>query len=175
MKFRKSRPDGTTAAITPPGELTLHRARSDAEFDVLRGHPEIWRLELDGRPLAELPDFGEPAYGVSFARRGAVGTFDGAELRVSARDHLLRSRRHVEFRSGGRTLRIVRRGLAGSRLLEDGRPVARTRSRAWDSAEPDPLRVVAMAVYTWAKLNFANTDPVLRFVHCTIGTVLNGF
>ncbi|KIQ65161.1 hypothetical protein TR51_14270 [Kitasatospora griseola] len=156
MEFTKMRPDGASVA-TQLGELTLHRARSRTYTDTT----ESWRVELDGRPLAELPRFGQPGFhAAKLARRGVTGTFDGAELHIRARGrHLLRSGRFVEFRAGDRTLRFVRRGLLRAELLEDGRTSARSDGRV--SAEPDPLLVCAVALYTWAELDYVNANPVL--------------
>ncbi|KDN81851.1 hypothetical protein [Kitasatospora cheerisanensis] len=175
MEFTKIRESGAKAD-TPLGELTLHRTRSTADVTATMKGLEAWRLELDGRPLAELPRFGRPPRdAAALVHGGAVGGFAGAELRIDARDHLLRSGRFVEFRSGDRALRFVRRGLAGAQLLEDGRPVARTRFGSWEAAEPDPLRVVAMAVYAWANLDDVNTNPVLRNLVHAVSAVLYFF
>ncbi|MGW4380235.1 hypothetical protein [Kitasatospora sp. NPDC004531] len=156
MEFTKLRPDGASAA-TRLGELTLHRTRARTYGDTA----ESWRVELDGRPLAELPRFGRPgSHAAALARRGILGTFDGAELHLRARGrHLLRSGRFVEFRAGDRTLRFVRRGLLCAELLEDGRSVAGSDGRV--SVEPDPLLVCAVALYHWAELDHVNANPVL--------------
>ncbi|MFI9784358.1 hypothetical protein ACIHEI_12760 [Kitasatospora sp. NPDC051984] len=159
MEFTKMRPDGASAT-TRLGELALHRTPSRLYSD----QTERWRVELDGRPLAELPGFGQPGFHVAeLARRGVAGTFDGAELHIRARGrHLLRSGRFVEFRTGDRTLRFVRRGVIRAELLEDGRTVARSDGRA--PTEPDRLHVLAVALYTWAELDYVNANPLLGSV-----------
>ncbi|MFC8721653.1 hypothetical protein [Kitasatospora sp. NPDC057198] len=161
MEFTMAGEHGTTAG-TPLGALVLHRARPRGDAAALIEGLEVWRLELDGRPLAELPRFGPPGpLAQRVVRRTASGTFEGAELRVSGQGHLLRSRRRVEFRAGGRVLRFVRRGLEDAELWEDGAPVAR-RGRGWRMAEPDRFRVCAVAVYDLAALDHLVAHPVLR-------------
>ncbi|WP_282203425.1 hypothetical protein [Kitasatospora fiedleri] len=153
-----------TRADTPLGELRLHRRRLKKDafgLPAING-PEEWSLSLADRPLAELPAFELHAARGAKLRRGAAGGFEGAELRITVRGGLRRSRRRVEFHSGGRTLCFVRRGLARAELLEDGRAVARSSLRGWEQEEADPLRVLALAVYTWANLDRANANPVLR-------------
>ncbi|MFJ5921755.1 hypothetical protein ACIQF6_04000 [Kitasatospora sp. NPDC092948] len=164
MEFSTMRPDGASVA-TQLGELTLHREPAKLYTD----RTERWRVELDGRPLAELPGFGHPGHHTAkLARRGIVGTFDGAELHIRARGrHLLRSGRFVEFRTDDRTLCFVRRGLVRAELLEGGRTVAR--SDGWMPVEPDPLQVLAVAVYTWAGLDYVNTNSVLN--NLTLGFI----
>ncbi|MFD7733068.1 hypothetical protein ACFV6F_22085 [Kitasatospora phosalacinea] len=173
MEFGRLRKQGATTA-TPLGELVLHRtpAKPDA-FEKVRGL-QSWRLELDGRPLGELPRFGGPGYhAVKLARHGLEGGFDGAGLRVTARGrHLLRSGRYVQFETGGRTLRFVRRGVVRTELLEDGRTVARSSRGRWQLAEPDPLRVCALAVYSWGGFDYANDNPVLSNL---VGALVLGF
>ncbi|MFJ1751391.1 hypothetical protein [Kitasatospora sp. NPDC088134] len=156
----------TTKTDTPLGELLLlRRPLKQDPFGLPKiNGPEDWSLSLAGRQLAELPGFELYAARGAGLRRGAVGGVEGAELRIEVRGGLRRSHRGVEFRSGGRTLRFVRRGLARAELLEDGRTVARTGSGGWEHEETDPLRVLALAVYTWAALDRVNTNPVLRDV-----------
>ncbi|PJN29858.1 hypothetical protein [Kitasatospora sp. CB02891] len=159
MEFTKIRPDGASAA-TQLGEPALHRTRLRTCTDAT----ESWRVELDGRPPAELPAFGRPGFHAAKpATRGVAGVFDGAELHLRARGrHPLRSGRFVEFCAGDRTLRFVRRGLLRAELLEDGRSPADSDGRV--SAEPDPLLVCAVALYHWAELDYVNANPVLGTV-----------
>ncbi|MFJ4674775.1 hypothetical protein [Kitasatospora sp. NPDC088783] len=166
----------TTKADTPLGELLLHRRqlRKDAFGLPAVNGPEAWSLNLAGRPLAELPGFALHTGRGAELRRGAVGSFEGAELRIVVRGGLRRSRRRVEFHGGGRTLCFVRRGLARAELLEDGRTVARSSFRGWEQEGADPLRVLALAVYTWAGLDRANANPVLcGFLSAVLGGLLS--
>ncbi|MFE1321513.1 hypothetical protein [Kitasatospora phosalacinea] len=152
MRFERIR-RGTATAATPVGELTVHRAAGP-------GGGEHWRLALDGRPLAELPGFGlGRRVLLPVVRRGAVGAFAGGELRVEASRHLLAARRYVEFRAAGRVVRVQGRSRLDAHLVEGGRVLARA-DRGWELAEPDPLRVLAVAVYRWARLGRYLDSPV---------------
>ncbi|MFD7733069.1 hypothetical protein ACFV6F_22090 [Kitasatospora phosalacinea] len=143
---------GTATAATTVGELTVHRAAGPGG--------EHWRLALDGRPLAELTGFalGRRAL-LPVVRRTATGTFAGGELHVEASRHLLAARRYVEFRAAGRAVRVRGRSRLDAHLVEGGRVLARA-DRGWELAEPDPLRVLAVAVYRWARLDPYLNGPV---------------
>ncbi|MFB7944474.1 hypothetical protein ACFC6L_06090 [Kitasatospora phosalacinea] len=163
MEFTALRRSEVVAMKTPLGELVLHRSPEKVEISFRTQGRRDWRLELDGRPLGGLLRFLPGRHAVRAARRGRLtADFEGAEARVTARSrHLLRSRRHVQIEAGGRTLRFVRRGLARTELLEDGRTVGRTRSGAWELSEPDRLRVFATAVFAWGGIEDAVENPLL--------------
>ncbi|MGW4804940.1 hypothetical protein [Kitasatospora sp. NPDC004272] len=160
MRFKLVKKDGASTG-TPLGELVLHRAPSKAGTAEIVAGLETWPLELDGRVVAELPGFGFGYQARALVRRGVLGTFEDAELRVHGRRHLRAGRRFVEFRTPTRTLRFEAGGFRSDTLVEDGRVLARSRDD-WAAAGSDPLPLVAVALYQWAVLDSFLMNPLLE-------------
>ncbi|MFC8721654.1 hypothetical protein [Kitasatospora sp. NPDC057198] len=162
MKFGRLKQHGATAT-TPVGELTVRRdAPSTGLMAVLPGSntTERWYFELDGRPLADLPRFGfGDAYFRPMVHRSGVGTFEGAELRIDGNRRMRAAERFVRLSTGGRTVRFRGRGALSAELVEEGRVLGRARE-GWELAEPDPLRVLAVAVFHWARLDSYLDSPL---------------